>query len=96
MSHTNDNPVLVNVSGAGGMFFDAHGPPSSFVQPYSSASFVATQRYRWSCSCYQGGALQWVGENIPITRSVFMDTDGKWKYKIQKSGAESGVVLPGQ
>ncbi len=71
-------------------------PPGSYQTPYGSASFSATQRFWWSCPNYDNGADEYFVPDVTITRTVFQDTDGPWKYKITKSGYTNIVALPNQ
>jgi hypothetical protein len=90
------NPTVVEGSGMNAGFNDTNSPPNSYQQPYSAASFNATQRLRWSCPCYQNGAVQNFVPDITITRRIFKDTDNLWKCEITKSGSTNRVVLPNQ
>jgi len=96
MVQTTVNPTIIDGPGSTLGFIDFNYPPGSYRAPYSSASFQATQRLRWSCPCFQGGQQQNFVPDITITRSVFKDTEGKWKYRIVKSGQTNTIVLPNQ
>jgi hypothetical protein len=48
----------------------------------------------WECPCYNSGNYNNFVPDITIDRKVFQDTDGKWKYQIQKSGYTNTVILP--
>jgi hypothetical protein len=90
------NPGVVSGNASSGGFEDTNSPPDSFQQPYSSASFQATQRLWWSCPYWNNGSLNYFVPDITIARSVFKDTDGFWKYSITKSGASNTIKLPNQ
>jgi len=81
------NPTVVFGSATTGYLEDTNSPPSSYQTPYSSTSFAATQRFWWNCTNYNNNSVQNLVPDITITRSIFKDTDGYWKYKIVKSGS---------
>ena len=96
MVSSTNNPETNSGAGSNQVFTDQNFPPSSYQQSYFSASFPATQRFWWSCPCYQNGSLNYFGADVTITRKVFKDTDGFWKYQINKSGYTNTVRLPNQ
>jgi len=96
MVQSTANPTVVSGPATSAGFQDTNGPPGSYQQPYSSASFQATQRFWWTCPCYNNGNLQYFGSDVTIIRKVFRDTDGFWKYQITKSGYTNTVRLPNQ
>lgn len=57
---------------------------------HATASFTATQYYRYSCSCNNSSNVNLAGP-ISITRSVSQNADGTWKYTITKSGASASI-----
>jgi hypothetical protein len=94
MVQSTPNPTALYGSGNNAYISDKNGPPSSYKQPYSYAHFQATQRLQWECPCYNSGNYNNFVPDITIDRKVFQDTDGKWKYQIQKSGYTNTVILP--
>lgn len=96
MVASTENPTTISGSATNHVLNDQNYPPDSYQQPYAAASFQATQRFWWTCSNYQNGAQQQFVPDITITRKVFKDTDGYWKYQISKSGYTNTVKLPGQ
>lgn len=75
---------------------DYNKPPASYSKPYSTASFNATQTLQWECPNYNGGNYNRFVPDITISRAIFLDTDGKWKYTISKSGYANKATLPNQ
>ncbi len=75
---------------------DTNYPPDRYQQPYFAVNFNATQRFWWSCPYWQNGDHINFVPDITITRRIFKDTDGFWKYQITKSGQTNTVKLPGQ
>ena len=73
---------------------DYNYTPDSYSKPYIQNSFTATQSFSFECSNYNSGNFYRLAPPISIYRQVFLDTDGKWKYQIQKSGLSNTVVLP--
>jgi len=90
------NPSVISGNASSGGFEDTNGPPNSFQQPYSAVSFQATQRLWWSCPNWNNGSQNAFVPDITITRTVFKDTDGYWKYQISKSGYANTIKLPNQ
>jgi hypothetical protein len=76
MVQSTPNPTAVSGKGSNSGFTDTNGSPTSYRQPYSSASFNATQRFWWTCPCYQNGATQYFVPDVTISRRTFKDTDG--------------------
>lgn len=87
------NPTITGRPGNEGQFQDNHSTPGSFVKPYSAASFTATQYYRYSCPCKNGGAFVNLVGPIDIIRSVsrvgFSTPD--YKFTITKSGSSATI-----
>jgi hypothetical protein len=75
---------------------DTNGPPGGYRQPYFASSFNATQRFWWTCPYYKNGSQNNFVPDITITRKIFKDTDGFWKYQISKSGYTNTFKLPNQ
>jgi hypothetical protein len=96
MVQSTPNPTSLSGKGSNTGMQDTNGPPGSYQTPYVAATFDATQRLWWSCPCYQNGANQYFVPDITITRKVFKDTDGFWKYQITKSGYTNTFKLPNQ
>jgi len=92
VSHT-ANPTLSYGAGNNMFMDDTQFPPTSYLQPYVPAEFLATQRIQWSCPCYQSGAWQSFISDQTIDRKLFQDTDGHWKYRVTKSGSQNTVVI---
>jgi hypothetical protein len=95
MVQSTPNPTIIRVP-ANGILTDTNSPPNNYQMPYFPASFQATQRFWWSCPCYQGGNVQHFAPELTITRQIFKDADSKWKYRILKSGKTNVLILPGQ
>lgn len=70
---------------------DNHSPGGSFVSPYSSASFTATQYYRYRCPCANNGNYINIAGPFDITRSVSPSSGSTWKYTVTKSGASATI-----
>lgn len=87
------NPTTTGRPGNEGAFQDNHSTPGSFVRPYSNSSFTATQYYRYSCPCKNGGAYVNVAGPNDIVRTVsrvnFSTPD--YKFTITKSGASATI-----
>ena len=90
------NPTVLSGPGTYQGSTDQNYPPDSYSAPYSAASFNTTQRFWWTCSNYNNNAAQTLSPDVTITRKVFKDTDGFWKYQITKSGYTNTVRLPNQ
>jgi hypothetical protein len=89
------SPTLISGSATNQGFLDRNFAPTSYSSLYLAASFNATQRFWWKCTCYQNGDLQFpFAADKTISRKVFQDTDGKWKYQITKSGQTATALLP--
>lgn len=86
------NPTIIDLPATLGLFQDTHSPPpGSFVTPYSSLSFTATQYYRFKCACRNSGNYEELVGLIDIVRSVSPATGIQWKYTITKSGASATI-----
>jgi hypothetical protein len=90
------NPTVISGSGSNGGIQDTNQPPDSFQLPYFNSGFNSTQRFRWSCPLYNNGSVNNFVPDITITRRVFKDTDGFFKYQITKSGFTNTIKLPNQ
>jgi len=93
------NPFTANVAGSNWLpapdshvgAVDTNTHPS-FVKPYTSDNFTASQNFRFQCSNYNNGNWNnFTQVGIPITRNVTVNTSGSWKYSITKSGASNTV-----
>jgi len=82
------NPTEDSVSGPSAVFVDDHFPPNSFTHPLNSASFSATQKYRYKCG--SGGYVYLTGSMI-IKRTVTRNSNGSWKYTVTKSGSSATI-----
>jgi hypothetical protein len=78
------------VPGTAGSFTDDQ-QPGTIKPPYVAANFTATQNYRYSCSCTNGGNPVVLSGPISIVRSVIKRTDGKYKYTVTKSGYSAKI-----
>jgi hypothetical protein len=79
------NPALAPnppMSGTVGGASDDHGT-GKLVSPYTAIYFIATQNYRYQC-----GTGSWIVLYGPlsITRNVSKNTNGSFKYSINKGG----------
>jgi hypothetical protein len=91
-----DNPTVISGNASSGGLEDTQYGADNYQQPYKNAGFQATQRLWWSCPYWNNGNLNYFVPDITIQRDIFQDTDGKWKYRIQKSGYQSIYTLPNQ
>jgi len=90
------NPAVLSGKASNAGMTDQNYPPDSYQTPYSSASFNATQRFWWTCPNYNNNSPNPFTSDVTITRKVFKDTDGFWKYQISKSSYTNTVKLPNQ
>lgn len=86
------NPTVLEVNGAEPSMTDLHETNGAFRTPFSNATFVAAQIFRYKCSC---NGNQWVTLMGPhnITRTVFQE-GSTWKFKIEKHGDTATKNLP--
>lgn len=71
----------------------------SFAMPYQANTLIATQEFYWRCQSINNNYIYIYNPpgQIAITRRVYKDTDGFWKYQVSKSGYNSTVIrLPNQ
>lgn len=85
------NPLIIDLPATAGMFQDTHRTSGTFVTPYSSSSFTATQYYRYKCPCRNSGEYENLNGPMSIDRSVSPTTGNQWKYTISKSGASATI-----
>jgi hypothetical protein len=90
------NPTVVTGNATNAFIIDKNGPPGSFQTPYFGSSFTATQRLWYSCTCANSGALTNFIPDFLVLRKVFQDTDGLFKYQINKQGFTNTITLPNQ
>lgn len=88
------NPTVVSGSGANAGMTDINGAPGSYRTPYYAVEFKARQRFWWKCTGYQNGEMQYPLPDIEITRRVYRDASGAWKYQMTKSGETNTATLP--
>jgi hypothetical protein len=88
------NPTVGDVDATTGTFTDDHllTPSTTFVKPYSSSSFTATQYYRYKCACTNGSYVNIVGP-ISIVRSVSSNGKGGWEFTVSKSDCQA-IISP--
>jgi hypothetical protein len=91
---TINNPTTIYGSASSGGFTDQQRPPDSYVKPYSSASFRATQRLQWECPYNQNGGYIGFTPDITITRSISQPSSGVWQYTVTKSNTTATANLP--
>ena len=85
------NPTVIDLPASDGGFQDTHSTRGTFVTPYSSSSFTATQYYRYRCPCRSSGNYVNLVGPINIVRAVSPSTGGRWKFTITKSGASATI-----
>jgi hypothetical protein len=93
MVSSTPNPFVNSSSGTNTGMVDSNSPPNGYQPPYFGEGFDATQRIWWICPCYESGNLQNFVPDITVTRQVFKDNDGHWKYQISKSGVTNTFVI---
>jgi hypothetical protein len=81
------NPTIIWLPGANGSMQDNHGH-SLLRKPYKNATLTATQYYRYRVS---GGTPVNLMGPIAIVREVSSKPDGKYKYRITKSGISAEI-----
>ncbi|WP_347986711.1 carboxypeptidase-like regulatory domain-containing protein [Methylomonas sp. AM2-LC] len=86
------NPTILSVPASDGTAQDNHSS-LGFLAPYVAASFSATQNYRYTCACANGGSPVVINGPITISRSVTKNANNTYKYTITKSGS-SNVINP--
>lgn len=86
------NPTEIDNPARDGSLFDNHRTSGGFVRPYTTASFTATQYYRYSCPCKNGGAYVNLAGPINIVRSVSrIGQTSSYKFTITKSGSSATI-----
>jgi len=88
-----ENPTELDLPAAPGGLVDDQSlkPSTTFVKPYSTSSFTATQYYRYKCSCAEGGNYVNVAGPLSIVRSVSQSPDKSWKFTVTKSGCSAQI-----
>lgn len=90
------NPYIKNQLIQGARFHDTHSPDSftPFKEPYVSNVFIGKQHYRFRDPLLMEESTY---ENLLgplfIKRNVFLD-NGEWKFRIEKDGVISELILP--
>lgn len=87
------NPTAESVPATRGYIVDHHATPGTFVSPFSSSSFTATQYFRYRCPCLNSGNSVNLLEPISITRSVYYVPLWGWQFSVFKSGASASLYL---
>jgi len=82
------NPTVnaVDATQGTGNTTDTH-KHAAFKTPYQFNNFKATQYYRYTCSCKNGGAEQPLAGPFEIDRTVQLVPFTDWTYTVTKSGA---------
>ena len=80
------NPTIIWVAGTNGAMQDNHS--SGVHTPYKASTERATQYYRYRIS---GGTPVNLMGPIAIVREVSLKADGKYKYRITKSGISAEI-----
>jgi hypothetical protein len=80
------NPTIIWLPGANGAMQDNHSP--GVHTPYKASTERATQYYRYRVS--RGSPVNLLGP-IAIVREVSSKPDGKYKYRITKSGISAEI-----
>jgi hypothetical protein len=90
------NPdARLTVPAIGGALYDNHSTPGTFVTPYFSNNFTATQQYQWQCTCVSNNTWQPIGgfTGIEINRSVNQVPPyaNVWDFLITKSSSSATI-----
>jgi len=85
-ANSTSNPTVSDVAATAGAGVDDNFlyPSSTFVRPYSAASFTATQFFRYKCTNINGGNYVNLLGPLSITRSVQQNTNGTWRFTVTK------------
>jgi Bacterial Ig-like domain (group 2) len=95
-ANSNQNPIVADGAATGGLGVDDNYlyPSSTFVKPYSIASFTATQYFRYKCTNVNNGNYVNLLGPLSITRSVQQNTDGTWKFIVTKPTNGQATISP--
>lgn len=87
------NPTVIDLPATAGGFQDDHmlTPSTTFVTPYSSSIFTATQFYRFRCSNYQFNQYVNLQGPLSIVRAVSQNSNGSWKFTVTKGGSSATI-----
>jgi hypothetical protein len=77
-ANSSTSPTIIDFPAFTGGLKDDHklAPSTTFVKPYLNKSFMATQFYRYKCSCANNGNYVNVLGPLTITRQVSQNSDG--------------------
>ena len=87
------NPTIFSdLPATTGAIEDHHRLNGDFVKPYSSASFTATQYYRYKCPCKNNGDFVNLLGPLDLVRSITpVAGTSNWKYTVTKSGFSATI-----
>jgi hypothetical protein len=90
------NPTIAEGAATAGNGVDDNQlyPSTTFVKPYSAASFTATQYFRYRCTNINNGAYATLLGPLSITRSVQQNTNGTWKFTVTKPTNGQATINP--
>ncbi|MGQ0835702.1 MAG: DUF6531 domain-containing protein [Gammaproteobacteria bacterium] len=88
------NPSITEQDGPLGGLIDSHNPGGTFVKPYNTSAFVATQYYRYRCPCSNGGNPVNLMGPLAIGRSVIQTEGGSWRYTVTKDVGGLAAIDP--
>jgi hypothetical protein len=90
------NPTIAEGAATAGYGVDDNFlyPSTTFVKPYSAASFTSTQYFRYRCTNINNGAYATLLGPLSITRSVQQNTNGTWKFTVTKPTNGQATINP--
>ena len=93
------NPEAADVSMNTRVVRDKSGyaPRHGFaLPPYDGAAFPTSERIQWSCPYIDDNKFRRFIPDQTIWRSVSLDTDHKWKYRVTRNVDSNTIILPNQ
>jgi hypothetical protein len=89
------SPFVSGVTGSDGGAEDDHTVGHTFVKPYSSSNWAATQNYRYTCTGVNNGNNVQLDGPLTIGYSVQGNGAGGWEFVHTKTGVPlSGIINP--
>jgi len=70
------------------------GSNTTFVKPYKTSSFTATQYFRYQCSNSNNGDFVNMLGPLSIVRSVSENTNDSWKFTVTKPTNGVATINP--
>jgi hypothetical protein len=75
----------------------AYPPRQGFATPpYLAAEFPTSVRIQWACPYVDNNKFRRFIPDQTIWRTVFLDADHKWKYRVARNVDANTVALPNQ